>query len=139
MEEKSERGESVVSVVSSVSSIQSNTTPINMKKLIIVKIKKDREVGPGGRKTSRDNSLLTDINPCNSPVVSNLQYSRRSPHNITHVSHTNTITPFTDAGESCGTCETTKPNEAAYGLPQCRSAGVIVRAVFSSSLKGHVL
>ena len=128
-------GGSVVSVVSVVSVSSSGSgslgdqraTPINMKKRRInsKNIKKDREVGRGGRKTSPDNSHTRHISPCSStPVVSVLQCSRRSPHNTSLVSHT--ITSHTDAGESCGA--TDDPNEAAYGLHKCRSAGVIVRA-----------
>jgi len=122
-------GVSVVSVCSGGSIRVKKATPINSKNSInSKKNSKDREVGRGGRKTSPDNTntlFLNHINPCSTPVVSVLPYSRRSPHyNTTLVSHT--ITPDTHAGESCGA--TDNPNEAAYGLHKCRSAGVILGA-----------
>ena len=94
------------------------------------KEKKDREVGPGGRKFPGDNSLhKKHINSYSisgsgkySPVLSSCSPTQqhtciRTHDNIQH-----------HAGEPCGTlaCSTRQPNnEAVYGPHKCRSAGVI--------------
>ncbi len=118
--------ESVVSSSSSGSiSVKSKSLSSIKNEKTIKSTKKKAEVGRRGRKCLRKStSNTTPSIPCSTPhVVSNLQYSRRSPHYTTPVAHTR-ITPYTDAGLSCGT--TDDPIEAAYGLPQCRSASVIV-------------
>ena len=116
---------SVVSVVRSSGSSRKigRATTINMKNNNS-KDKKDREVGRGGRKTSPDNTYIKHplINSCTSPVVCTLEYSQCSPlHSTAVIPH---ITSHTSAGEPCGMSD--DPNEAAYGLHKCRSAGAIV-------------
>ena len=139
MEKGGEGGDPRLAVVSVSCSSSSGSKSVvraqhqyDMKNISDMRSTKDREVGPGGRKCSGNNSLhTTHINPpCSisesgkySPVVlsscSPTQQHTSIPiyHNISH-----------HAGESCGTlaCSTHQPhNKAVYGLPQCRSASVI--------------
>ena len=127
-------GVSVVSVVCSSrsSSRKIGTATLNMKKDNTRKKKKYRDVGPGARKKTLDNSYSiyikkTKINPCStiSPVVRCPPKCSRSPHHT--VSHTHN---HTDAGGHRGMSghhpDNREPNEAAYGPHKCRSAGVIV-------------